>query len=65
MKAERLKNGRFVKGHVGYKAWLGKKRPDISEQQRKKLLEEPISYWKGKKIPTYARKKMSEVRLLN
>ncbi len=45
--------------------WLGKKRPDISEQQRKKLLEEPISYWKGKKIPTYARKKMSEVRLLN
>lgn len=65
MKVTRLKNGRFKKGHVGYKAWLGIRRPELSEPQRNRLLKNPINYWKGKKIPEDARKKMSEVRLSN
>jgi hypothetical protein len=44
----------FQKGHIGYKYWLGKKRPTIGEKVRNKL--------KGRKLSEETKRKMSIAR---
>jgi len=58
-------NGRFVKGHSGYKSWVGKK---FSKAHRKRLSEAKKSFFnnggkhphEGKKFSDEYRKKLSE-----
>lgn len=37
----------FVKGHVGYKHWLGKKRPDVAEKLKITLKGKPVAIKNG------------------